>query len=282
MARVREQSYDVDKEILATSHGLRSPIHRSIDDTLVTANVSGYKPILPGTFFCESGVEGMARPLPRGKVTEAATTASTSVKVDLASYFTEGDELVVIPPYRLLTLTGTWAANDTLTTVIGGDSITATAAGSSKSAIATLAATNINSDASLSDRVTAIASGDAIYIYSSDSLTQYSLTATATTAGDGDVTVSGTPLLPNTPIGIVDAVDVATGALALTSTAAVALPVGMPIGIVAKPIGMLATGLDLTYDSLDQGFYVSATVYGQRLPYWDGELARRFPEIVLV
>jgi hypothetical protein len=183
-------------------------------------------------------------------------------------------------------LTGTWAADDTLTVTVGGVSFTHTAASATLSEIATGATAALNADPSLSSMIDAYATGASLYLISKDFFTPYSIAEAVVTAGDGDAAVQNSlsVLTPNQSIGTIDTsgVNDALNQLTIASAASISGGVGVPIGVVSTPLGMLGTGLDMTYDPPEQGLYTSGSVYGDRLPYWDGELARLFPEITRV
>lgn len=288
MARLTETTYNVDIEIFAATAGLRSPVHVTIDATKCQLNADNLKPLAPGTFI--SGSNDAARPLPRTKVTTTAVTASstTVITVTDASFFVDADVLRILPPSAEIALTGTWATPDDLTVTVGGVSATyELVAGDTTKAIAVAsAAAAFNANPSLSKMVTFLAAGDSLFVYANDFLTPYTIAEAVDTAGDGDAAVqdSQAVLVPNKTIGTIDTdgVSDANNQLTIASAAAYDVPIGMPIGVVSTPLGMLGSGIDLTFDAPEQGLYTSGSVYGDRLPYWDGELKRLFPEITLV
>lgn len=288
MARLTETSYNLDNEIFAATAGLRSPVHVLIDATKCQANADNLKPLLPGTFI--SGTNDAARPLPRTKISTTAVTASstTVITVEDASFFVPTDVLRILPPSAEIALTGTWAEADTLTVTVGGVSASYVLdAGDTTRAIAVAsAAAAFNADSSLSKMATFLAAGDSLFLYADDFITPYSIAESVVTAGDGDAAVqdSQTVLVPNKTIGTIDTdgVSDANNQITIASAAAYDVPIGMPVGVVSTPLGMLGSGIDLTFDAPEQGLYTSGSVYGDRLPYWDGELKRLFPEITLV
>ncbi|MEO0537529.1 MAG: hypothetical protein AAF215_27170 [Cyanobacteria bacterium P01_A01_bin.123] len=280
--------YPSDNELFAGVWGLRAPIHRTLDATKVTAKTpvnsgESSKSFAPGYFGAASG--SLARLLPRSKVATTAVTASSSTVVEVtenqSQVFIAGDVLRILAPSAQIDLTLTWAASDTLATTINGYTLTTTAAGSDTGAIATLHTTEINVDPVLSKLITAIASGDSVFVYAKDFISQYAIAVTATTAGDGTgaVTDSATNLIAMRTIGTIasSGVNTDTDQLTLSSTATISVPIGMPIGVDAMPIGMLSRSIDFENDELQMGFYTACSIKSVSiLPYWDGELDRLF------
>ena len=259
----------------------------TLDATKVTANAEGYKPV-DGLAWIMGPVDA-ARPLPRTNTTAAATASSTTVlSVDKASYFVDADVLIVRPPMAQIDLANAWAASDTLDVTIQGLTYQYTSDTATLSEIASDVADGINADASLSPMVSAIASGDSIWLTADDYLTPYTISVSATTAGDGTAAISEslTMLTPNQSVGTIatDGVDVANNQLTLDAASAIDLPIGLPVGVATSDIlGLIRAELELTQpDNLNQGCFTKASVYTAALPYYDGETDRLFPQIVRV
>lgn len=278
------ESYNAKNKILAGVCGLRSPVSRTLDASLVTADANGKKHFLPGQFYGEAGTK--CRPLPRTKTAEIATAASTTVlTVDNASLFVATDVLYCLAPMAQIDLALVWASGDTLAVVVGGQSYTYTSDTATLADIATAAAAGINASPALSQMVTAVASGAAIWVYAKDFLTPYTIGVTATTAGSGTAVISGsfTTLQAYQSIGTVATAGVNTtnNQLTLTAAASIDLPIDLPIGAISTPLGMSVSEIDLTSDSTLQdeiiGLYTAASIQSEVvLPYWDGELSRLF------
>lgn len=267
-----------------TGRIFEAPVHCTLDATKVTADAEGYKPVDALTWI--AGPVSAARPLPKTRTTALATASSTTVlSVDKASYFIDGDVLVVPPPMAQIDLTNTWAASDTLDVTVQGLTYQYTSDTATLSEIAANVADGINADATLSQMVEAIATGDSIWVVAKDYLTPYTIGVSATTAGDGAAAISGslTFLTPNQSVGAVatDGVDVANNQLTLAAASAIDLPVGLSVGVATSDIlGIIRAELELTeIDDLNQGCYTKANVVTAALPYYDGQTDRLFPQI---
>lgn len=284
MVLYRDLDFDGDNDILAGVQGLRSPLHITLDPSKATADADGRKSFDPGQWIAESGNYG--RILPRSKNQAALTTASTVVTVSNAQAFVVGDVLHIVPPSAQITIALVWAAADTLDVTIQGYTYTFTAAGADTDAIAAGVAAGINADPVLKDLVVALSAGSDIHIYAKAMDGLYTIATTANTAGTGTGAVldSATNLVPLRTIGTIDAggVDVVNNQLTLASTAAVAVPVGMPIGTNDTVLGLFLRALDLIEGSLEIGVYKSASIKQAALAYYDETLVNQFPEIITV
>lgn len=277
------ESFDGDNDLLAGVHGMRSPVHITLDASKVSADADGNKSLAPGFWVAQSG--DLGRPLPRTKLATEITTSTTVVGVDKAQAFVAGDVLRIIPASAQISITGTWAATNTLTVTVAGLSYTYTATGADKDAIAAAAAEGINADPAVSTLISAIASGPSIFLLAND----FSTTHPVSVSADGgsaaaSVANSQTVLLPLRELGTVDTggVNVGTNQLTLTGTAAFAAPEGMPIGTADKPIGLHLRSLDLKEQAVEVGLYTSVSIKKGALPYTDSALTKMFPEIQVV
>ncbi len=301
---VLQKSYsyvDDYPQVLARGEGLRSPRSFMIDRTKVAswAGVDNriQRLLAPGIFMGSTADPGKVRPLPRTLLAAALVTSTTitfAVSPKTARHFVAGDVLTALAPFAVLTLAGTWAAADTATVVIGR-SVATTAPSSDKTAIAALIATNINNDPILRTLVKAIASAATVTITSLNMRSTYPISVSATVAGSGTLTIGGSlaALAAGAAVGTIASVDPAAETITLSAAAATALPVGAPIGVAtSSPMdangegyGMLSpkNPVDLEWGTDDiYGLFIGATVYRDRLPYWDGQLAELFPIINLV
>mgnify|MGYP000583782853 CR=1 FL=1 len=265
-----------------------APVGCTLDPSKVTANADGYKPIDGLTWVM--GPAATARPLPRTNTSAIATASSTTIlTVDKASHFVAADVLVVNLPMAQIDLAATWAASDTLDVTVQGLTYSYTSDTATLSEIASDVADGINADATLSAMVSAIASGDSVWVTADDGLSPYTIAVTATTAGDGTAAISGslTQLTPNQSVGTIaaDGVDVANSQLTLAAASAIDLPIGLGVGVATSDIlGLIRAELELTQpDNLNQGCFTKVTgVQAAALPYDDGQLKRLFPQIVRV
>lgn len=284
----------LQEDVIHASHmGLFSPRALTVDSSKIQLDADNRKIVRPGTVLYKIAGQDLGRVGIRTKL-ESAIAATTTTVVSLiqqgaiyqsetAQYFADGDELKVLRPYGTVAISGVLAADDTLTATINSHSVTYTltaddvagdAAADLVAAAAGLAAA-INADPIASRLVEAISDGvDTVYIFSK-SLKPYSLAASEATAGTGAATASGTELAGNVTIGTIDAsgVSVANGTVTLAAAAAVTLPAGSPIGVEGMPWGLVLGAYDATKADDDVTGFSSGPIYGDRLPYWDDDIA---------
>jgi hypothetical protein len=301
MVLQKSYSYTDDyPQVLARGEGLRSPRSFLIDRTKVAswAGVEGriQRLVAPGIFMGATSDPGKVRPLPRTLLAAAlvaSTTTTFAVSPKTARHFVAGDILTALAPFAVITVTGTWAAADTAQVTIGGRATTATAADAVNANIAILIAAAINADPILNKMVKAIAAGATVIIYALDMRSTYPISTAETAAGSLPITGSLTALAAGASVGAVVSVDPLTETITLAAASATSLPVGVPIGVATcspadangEGYGMLSpkNPVDLEWGTDDiYGLFIGATVYKDRLPYWDGELAALFPIINLV
>lgn len=278
--------------IPASAMGLLSPRALTVDASKIEADANAKKIIRPGMILYKITGSELGRVGCRTKLESAITTSSTSLALiqqgkvyqsETAQFFAEGDVLKVIRPYGTVILANTWAANDTATVTIDGHPVTYEATSATLSDIATALATAINTDAIAGQLVDAIADGAVVYLFAKQ-LKAYSLAAAESTAGTGTATTSGTELVGNTTIGTINTngIDLVNGTVTLTSTAAIALPAGAPIGIDATPWGLVIGAHDASKADTDVTGFTGGPVYGERLPYWDQDIASAMPQLTFV
>lgn len=275
-------------DVIATLEGSRVPRMATIDLDSVATDRNGNKYLKAGTVIVK-GSDGFGRPYPVSQIASTAiTTASTVITVTDASLFKEGDVLVVMQPYARADLASTWANADTATVEFDGQSITHTVADfTSLTALATAIAQTLN-DSVLSKKVTVIAEAQHLHFFGKDGR-NYPISVSEVTAGTGTFTLDGSVTALQSNVSIeeidIDGVNPTTNTLTLADTADRRLPIGAPIGVndLAGEIwGMVAVMVDLNHQSNDVGCYTALSVYGARLPYWDGILQAALPEITLV
>ena len=286
-------SFEQEDVIHASEAGLFSPRALTLDPAKFTANANAKKILRAGSIIYKIAGATMHRAGIRTKLDAAITASSTTVldlvqqgaihKSETAGYFVAGDVLKVLRPYGSITLADTWAGSDTATATVDGHAVTFTAAGATLADIATGLAAAINADPILSKLVVAIADGAVVYIFSL-SLKPYSLAAAETTAGDGTATASGTDLTGNVTIGTIasNGVDVPNGQVTLAAAAAISLPSGAPIGIEGTPWGLTMGAFDIGKADNDVTGFTGGPVYGDRLVYWDDDIAAALPQITFV
>lgn len=264
--------YENYTEILVNHEGLSAPTSLTLDPTKVGLNTQGDKMVEPGEFLAE--VAGVGRKLPRTLLAAASATNSATVTVANASPFVADDVLVGFAT-GIVTLSGTWAAEDTLEVVIGAYSQTYTAADNSQAAVATAAVAAFNAGV-LGKVASFYALGSAIYVQM-DNLIPVTMSATATTAGTGDATVTA---IADQALGTV--ASVSGNVITLDENADTAMPTGLRVGIagaVVKGLNIRPTDLLSTKDVETIGCYICANVNTERLPYLDGEIKAQFPKL---
>ena len=282
-------SFGQEDVILASDAGLLSRRALTVDPEKIQAGPNGEKVIRPGIVLYKIPGAELHRVGLRTKLAAPTTAASTTsltlaefgkvYQSSSAQYFAPGDVLKVLRPYATITLAGTWASNNILTLVVNGQTKSITAGSTLLATIATNVATAINADPSLSKVVEAIASGDVIYLFSR---TMQPFTVTATEDATGTATVSA--LSSNVTIGTIDTagVNVTAGTVRLAAAAAVTLPVGAPIGMDGEPWGLIFNAHNAAKFDNDIAGFNGAAVYGERLPYWDGDIANALNQIYFV
>ncbi len=279
--------------ILASDANLASRRALTIDPDKIQAGPNGEKVVRSGVILYKIAGATKHRVGLRANLA-AAVTASSTTSLNLgdigkvyqskaAQYFAPGDVLKVLRPYGSLTLTLTWDTDDTLTVVIAGQSVTYTPGSAVLATGAATVAAAINASPIHSKLVTAVASGAIIYLFSK-SRQAHSLAATAATTGDGEVTVSAALLAGNTTIGTIDTagVNVTAGTVTLAAASAVTLPVGAPVGVEGEPWGLIVGAHNAAKFDTDVAGFTGGAVYGDRLPYWDSEVAAALAQIYFV
>lgn len=278
-----------EEHIIANDQGLRMRPALTVDADLVQLDADGNKVVRPGSILYKLA-SGKGRLNVRATL-GAAVTASSTTSLNLgnqgvqytskmAQFFNAGDVIRVLRPYATITLALTWDADDTVTVILNGNTRVFTPGSATLSTGAATVATAINADPVFSKLVVAIASGAIIYLFSR-SLAPFSLSITGDgTTGDGTATAS--TVLSNVTVGTIDTagVNVTAGTVTLAAAAAVTLPSGAPVGLAdAAPYSVVHYSANLAEGETDISGLMSALIYGDRLPYWDGDIAAELPEI---
>ena len=283
-------TFNQEEHILANNEGIRRRLALTVDPALVQPDSVSNKVVRPGSILYRLAGGG-GRLNVRAKL-ETAIAASTTTALELgtqgiqyasemAQFFNDGDILKVLRPYSFMTLSGTWDTDDTLTLTVDGQAVTYTPGSATLATGAANTAAAINADPYHGKLVEAIAADDVIYLFSK-TLRTYSLAATATTTGNGDVTANDATLVGNVTIGTVDAngVNVAAGTVTLNAAATISLPADAPIGLSdGTPYSLVISPFNLAEGETDISGIMSGSIYGQRLPYWDEDIASHLPEI---
>jgi hypothetical protein len=268
MSYFRRETYNQSSAILAFCEGLAAPHSVTITSDSVQGNKDGFKEVPAGLFVSKVG--NVFRFLPRAVVTEAISTSSPAVKLNVWQLFKAGDVLKQVAPSATLTLI-TLAVGNTVALTGAGVTATYTAATTNTTTEAASAAIYYNNSV-LSKYLEFVASGNTVVIYGKDNVTLHPLSVTST----GTATLSGSALVKNTTaVGTVQSFDTATGTVYLATNAAVALPLGAKVGVdVSDIVGLNIDAHDLTYEPRKHiNVYTEAIgVYKDALPYFDGEI----------
>jgi hypothetical protein len=287
MPYIKRTSTTREKNIFLYAQDNQPNRNATVPNTKIALNSSGKREVPEGCFVAVAG--GVYRYLPRATVATATATNSTSVVLgDLSQLFASGDVLTVVEPYVKVTVGGTLAENDTFTVTIDGISVTATADASPTAAeVATALETAINANTNLTQRVTVIRSSAILYIFGKDGLHTYSA-AVSKSSTNGTITCldeggnAATALEYGSALGTVSSVNVATQTITLSGNASAVVPVGTHIGVAVTDIlGLDAHQRDYTDESVQTiGLYnISSGVRENYLPYIDGDIKRRFPQL---
>ncbi len=283
--------------VLATALGLRSPRGCNLDPAYFSQSIGArgivQKNLPPGTFAAAIPNSALCRALPRTQLVAASATNSPTLLVTphTSQFFVPGDVLQITEPFLTATLAGTWLANDTLTISVEGRAWTYTVPTPAPASL-TLLAADIAAKmplSAISDLANAYSAAAVLTLLSGrdrPSAVAFTVVSTAGTISPA----SGTMAL-GAAIGTVSAVTVDplnnVYSLTLAANAAAVIPVGASIGDLRfnpAGLGMMNpnVGLDLLWDNNTmQACFTAASVYGARLPHWDAQLARLFPEITL-
>ena len=286
-------SFGQEDVILASDAGLLSRRALTIDPDKIQTGPNGEKVIRPGLVLYKIAGATLHRVGLRTTLAAAATASSTTsltlaefgkiYQSKAAQYFAPGDVLKVLRPYGTITLALTWDTDDTVTVVVAGRSVTYTPGSATLATAATNLAAAINANPAHSELVTAIAAGAVVYLFSK-TRDAYSLSVSETTTGDGTATASGATLVGNVTIGTIDTagVNVTAGTVTLAAASAVTLPIGAPIGVEGEPWGLIFNAHNAAKFDNDIAGFNGAAVYGDRLPYWDGDIAKALNQIYFV
>lgn len=273
--------------VFATSEGLRSPRMLTLDTTKVQLDGNNQKILPPGTILVKRA-DGLGVPLARTLTAEPVATDEAALDVSNAGHFSVGDVIIVPVPYASITFGGTYANSETATLTIAGQGAVHTALTAHLGSLSDLAAAaKATFEARLGHLITILQDAATLYILSKTGANH--TIAVAETASSGTLTIGGSvsTLQSNVSVGTITTAGVSNTTtpetITLASNSAVALPLGMPIGVAGGVVwGMTARPIDLLETSDDIACYTSGSVYGDRLPYWDASVQAALPEITLV
>ncbi len=277
----RNEPFQREKPVIAFVDGIQTPYSVLLSNKRFPYDNRGRKTSPSGIFVCRMGTE--VHPLPRSTVVSAFTTTSNTAVVSLPAFFLPGDQLQVVEPYTISTISGAYPVGSTITCNIGNfTSVTLTFditnATTASTAAASTLASFINSNANLSQRIFAIADGSLVYTFSKQGLENVPTNFVVT--GGGAIASSTTAELIAV-IGTVVSVAL-DGTVLLTGNAAVNVPVGAHIGVPVDEIyGVYPHAMDVTNRVSSPIAPVAGAhgVFEGALPYIDGDIKRRLSRI---
>jgi hypothetical protein len=282
MPSVRRRRYRNDPAIFADSN-YTSGNNITIDGSGIQVNAtSTEKEVRAGMFVCKVGND--FRYLPRTDVTAGATTSEAVITVDIPEVFKVGDVLYPVELYALITLGGTIASTESMTITISGVTNTFVSTSTSLDAMATGLVNAINNHPITKQLVRAVANASTIWIYGLDGISNYSV-AVAENSASGTITITtgGAALVvPNTAIGTISSINMTNDRITLTANAAIAVPVGMKIGVrIDDFYGLDVSSRNFTDFAIAEiaTYECANAVRTQFLPYLDGDVRRRLPRM---
>lgn len=282
--------------VVATAEGLRSPRNCNLNPDFYSPDKNGNKIIPPGCFAASiPGKPGQARILPRTYTVGFTPSGQQSITVRHSSPFVAGDNLQVIYPSVVLEFKSTtlWQKGDVISIALGGQTLTATL-GDADLEEESIAKSNLKAAGALlrqlsTNDVLRRRISPTVNEGAADSnsafLTLRSRTGeayTATVPSQDKIAVAN--LTAGQVIGKVKSANPDESKIMLeAATTAPIFPgiaIGDPVSGAAR-FGMLNPlhNIDLRSDNTSQALWISMSVWSERLPYWDDQLAADFPEI---
>jgi hypothetical protein len=285
-----QRPFNQDKPVIG-SHYFSAEKSVTLSATYVGLNEYGVKAVPAGLFIANVG--GIDRFLPRDTVRTTAITgsSSTAIKVNYPELFRAGDVLYALEPEGLITLSGTWAADDTVTIRFSeaslGINIQSTlTSGGALSAFDDAAVAELNLSTNPLSKYARFEVGTTgqIKVFSKGLVFTMSVTEGADdVSGAAAVTTQLAPA-PRL-IGTVSNVDYANKELDLGAAAAVSLAAGGQLGTLTQEIyGLYNHSVDFTDRPLCTLKAIDRCdrVYTTALPYFDHQLMARFPRLKFV
>lgn len=282
MVFLKRTQYAQEKNIFLYHETNEANRNAAIDNTKIQLNSAGKRQVPEGMFVAMIG--DTARYLPRATTTAATATGAATVVVTPVQIFAPGDVLYAVEPYATLTLGGTPLTTDVVTVTVDGVALAVTTGSAVLDDVAVTVRNAINNDTVLSQKVFALSNGAVVYVFAKDGLSTYSFAV----AKSGDITVSASGALTAfaAALGTVASVNVATNTLTLTTNATAVLPAGSHVGVrtVTEVLGVDPHQRDMTDAEVQTiGVYnISSGVRENYLPYIDGDIKRRLPQLNFV
>lgn len=266
-------NYKSDNQVVHTVTGVRPTFTKSatIRKTDISPDSLGQYKLPSGFFIARMGTT--YRPMPQMRLTTATTTSSPRFKVSCPYIFKAGDVLNILKPYTVLTVSGTGAGS----LALNGRVVSYNPVGAANATEAATLSAKYYNDSVLGNYLDFIAAADKLWVFAKDGFTLYTVTPTGTLGSSG-VTLA----LNTTAIGTVMSVDASTDEVVLTSNAAVAVPVGVSIGVVVDEVYGIHIG-SVTFkqfeDRRDIPVCSAVQLRLPQMPFWDDYVKRDVPNL---
>lgn len=282
MVFLKRSNYTQEKNIFLYHETNEANRNAAIDNTKIQLNSAGKREVPEGLFVAMIG--DTARYLPRATTTVATATSAATVVCTPSQLFAAGDVLYAVEPYATVTLGGIPLVTDVITVTVDGVALDVVAGSAVLADIAVTVRNAINGDTILSQKVFALSDGAVVFVFAKDGISTYSFAVAKT--GNITVTASGGLTAFGADLGTVANVNVATNTVTLTGNASAVLPIGSHIGVrtVTEVLGVDAHQRDMTDTEVQTiGVYnISSGVRENYLPYIDGDIKRRLPQLNFV
>lgn len=277
MTYKKVQNYKTPPSILAFSNGNFYGESITISNEKLQLDEDGERNLPNGVVVVKDTADKI-RFLPRVKATEKITTSDSVLNVTEPFAISVGDELEIVLPYSVATVSG-FTAGETVSLSVNEQSVSvvAEAVDADNSGVATKLKNEINSNRSVNNQVSAVSNGAEIYILGANITATHdiavtsdvSLTLTLSHATNGKLTKE------STSVGTVSSVDRANNTITLDANSAVEFIQDVPIGVVIKEIrGIIEHEYNMT-DMTKHNFSLltqSNGVFSNRMPYVDSDV----------
>jgi hypothetical protein len=265
-------SYTDPFELFATQH-MRATRSITMDLEKISFNEKGIKVLPQGSIIFELP-SGMGRAMPCTKLKAASLTTSPTLSVEKETLFNVDDDVCIAYDTAIVTLSGTWATNDTIT--VNGKIITVTSTDNSLAKVVNKVASQING----------VVSGGDIFVFSEYKMNDF---VVSKTGANGNITVT---LQPTVMASVGKIVSISPGVLTLAANSSLKLPVSTKLTISVIPAmirGITRRPFNFEFketnghspQSNDVAVYEMCAPYRKRLPFWNSQVQSALPMVVL-
>lgn len=270
--RSKVGSYTDYPELFATQH-MRATRSITMDLSRIGFNEKGVKTLPQGSVIFELP-SGMGRAMACTKLKSASLTTSPTLSVENETLFNVDDEVCVAYDTAIITVSGTWATNDTIT--VNGKVITVTSVDNSLTKVVNKVASQING----------VVSGNDIFVFTDYKMNDF---VVSETGANGTVTIT---LQPTAMPSVGKIASISPGVLTLTANSSLKLPANTKLSISVTPAmirGITRHPFNLEFketnmhspQSNDVAVYEMCAPYASRLPFWNSQVQSALPMVVL-